>query len=120
MCPQSSVSRDVSPNSPVLNFVYSLYSSHFVIEYCIRGIRTKDSGQCYLSFAMSLLFQTCDHSPIAIQAEISFEKTSYSVREDLTDSKNLALVVCATAEEVTQAVTVTISTANGTAVGEPL
>ena len=85
---------------------------------------TKGCGQCHLIiichvFTVSnILFS--GHSPIAIQAEISFEKTSYSVREDLTDSKNLALVVCATAEEVTQAVTVTISTANGTAVGEPL
>ena len=72
-----------------------------------------------LCFTVSnILFSS--HSPTAIQAEISFEKTSYSVREDLTDSKNLALVVCTTAEEVTQAVTVTISTTNGTAVGEPL
>ena len=74
---------------------------------------------CNVFTVSNILFS--GHSPItAIQAEISFEKTSYSVREDLTDSKNLALVVCATAEEVTQAVTVTISTANGTAVGEPL
>ena len=49
-----------------------------------------------------------------------FERTPYTVREDLTDGKNLALVICATAEELTQAVTVTISTTNGTAIGEPL
>ena len=56
----------------------------------------------------------------AIQARVMFERTSYTVREDLTDGKKFALVICAIAEELTRAVTVTISTTNGTAVGEPL
>ena len=58
------------------------------------------------------IFYTGTGDPI----EVSFERSIYTVDENVEDN-NLALLVCVNASNATTEFTVTLSTENGTAIG---
>ena len=58
------------------------------------------------------IFYTVADDPI----EVSFVRSIYTVNENVGDN-NLALLVCVNASNVTTEFTVTLSTENGTAIG---